>query len=74
MLADFFCESTVCSFSRPNCKSVRNPNSVLAPRTRVLLLGNDTLPPSTSFIISSSLPSYFSFRFCVSKSKVASVL
>ena len=32
------------------------------------------IDPATSLIISSSLPSYFSFRFFVSKSKVASVL
>ena len=38
------------------------------------LPGNDTLPPSTSFIISSSLPSYFNFMLCASKSNVASVL
>ena len=36
--------------------------------------GNVTLPASTSFIISSSLPSYLSLRFCASKSNVASVL
>ena len=34
----------------------------------------ETLPASTSLMISSSLPSYFSFMFCASKSKVASVL
>ena len=34
----------------------------------------NSLPASTSLMISSSLPSYFSFMFCASKSKVASVL
>ena len=71
---DFFCEMTVCNFSLPNCMSVRRPKRALAPVMRVELAGNDTLPPSTSLIISSSLPSYFSFMFWASKSKVASVL
>ena len=38
------------------------------------LVGNDTLPASINLIISSSLPSYFNFNACASKSKVASVL
>ena len=71
---DFFCDSTVCSFSLPNCMSVLMPKSDDAPCTSDEFEGNDTLPISTSFIISSSLPSYFSFMFCWSKSNVASVL
>ncbi|CUQ59242.1 Uncharacterised protein [Segatella copri] len=59
----FFCEATICSLSLPNCRSVLTP-----------LEGKETLPASTSLMISSSLPSYFSFMFCASKSKVASVL
>ena len=71
---DFFCETTVCNDNLPNCRSVRIPNSEVAPLTSDELLGKETLPPSTSFIISSSLPSYLSLRFCESKSNVASVL
>ena len=70
----FFCEATSWSFSLPNCRSVRRPKRADAPCTSDEFDGNDTLPPSMSFIISSSLPSYFSFMFCESKSKVASVL
>ena len=73
-VADFFCDTTVCSFSLPNCMSVLIPNSDDAPFTSEELEGNDTLPASTSFIISSSFPSYFSLMFFASKSKVASVL
>ena len=50
------------------------PNSDDAPCTREELEGKETLPASRSFIISSSLPSYFSLMFCWSKLKVASVL
>ena len=71
---DFFCEATSCSLSLPNCRSVRRPKSEDAPRTSDELEGNDTLPASMSFTISSSLPSYFSLRLCASKSNVASVL
>ena len=71
---DFFWLTTVCSDSLPNCQSVRRPNRLLAPRTRLEFEGNVTLPPSTSLMISSSLPSYFNFMLCVSKSNVASVL
>ena len=63
---DFFCDRTVCNFSLPNCISVRTPKRLLAPRMSDELEGNDTLPASTSLMISSSLPSYFSFMFCAS--------
>ena len=74
LLELFFCDNTVCNFSLPNCISVRIPKRADAPCTSELLEGKDTLPPSTSLIISSSFPSYLSLKFCVSKSKVASVL
>ena len=74
LVVDFFCETTVCSFSLPNCMSVYRPKRLWAPFTSELFEGKVTLPASTFLIISSSLPSYFSFRFCVSKLKVASVL
>ena len=63
---DFFCDTTVCSLSLPNCMSALTPKSEDEPVKSDELLGNDTLPASTSFIISSSLPSYFSFMFCAS--------
>ena len=55
--ADFFWETTVCSFSLPNCRSARRPNSEEAPLMSEELVGSDTLPPSINLMISSSLPS-----------------
>ena len=66
LLALFFWLTTVCSLSFPNCTSVLSPNRLLTPGTSPMLLGKETFPASISLIISSSLPSYFSFRFCAS--------
>ena len=73
-VADFFWLTTVCIFRRPNCTSVRRPNRLETPGMRLLFEGMEMLPASTNLMISSSLPSYFSFRLCESKSNEASVL
>ena len=43
-VVEFFCDMTVCSFSLPNCMSVRTPNSELAPFISDEFEGNVTLP------------------------------
>ncbi len=63
---DFFCDTTACNFSLPNCKSVRMPNRAEEPGTSEEFEGKVMFPPSTSLMISSSLPSYLSFMFCAS--------